>query len=579
MENSNNLSKLDKERIIERNIETCKQIANDYVNNWKQIVDGEVIDGCAYLRLSTDNQVAVEKGSLEQQVHIAIDEAESRSKKEGLNYRITDFYIEPGLTGRNDRRPSFIQMKRNIKKGKHKFVVVKEIARLFRDAGLWKEFFRLCIDTECEIMIRGFPFNPNDPTQILQLDILAAFAEYESNLISKRTRESNYSALVNSGKLNSTKNVLGLDQKVINGEKKVGYYVPNEKELKVVEWIMETFLKYSSYQRVLEECEKFEIKNKTGKPFKLNSLKTLLTNQKYIGIWEANKKNKEKNQDRLMPYERYQKIDLPHGEILSRDLWDKVQARVELIKGNNGKNSGVKRVYPLQGVLKYKDGSNFQGVSGKSSKLKKHCYYKHKATGLLIADELEQEAMKVVSMILSNSKEIQDSIANRGFDVKSTIDKIGDQKSKVQSKIDQLFKSKERLHRRLDFLLDGDSLDDANNFREEFKIESSRINSEMDSLNSKLMELTRLEEDVELDSFDWKKVGSSAQKIQELLLKHDPVALKSAYKQLFKAIIVNDLNNLGKRELKFILNDGDDFSFVSPEGALTDNICNKEKMG
>lgn len=381
-----NLSRYDKDRIIERNVDACKEIAFKYISSWKQIVDGEVVEGCAYLRLSTDAQVAVEKGSLEQQVYIAIDEAESRSKKEGINYKITEFYIEPGLTGRNDRRPEFIRMKRNIKKGKHNFVVVKEIARLFRDAGLWKGFFKLCIDSDCEIMIRGFPFNPNDPTQILQLDILAAFAEYESNLISKRTRESNYSAMVNSGKFNSTHKVLGLDQRVVNGEEKVGFYVANEEELKIVCWIMETFLKYSSYQKVLEECEKFGIINKTGKPFKLNSLKTLLMNKKYVGIWEVNKKNQDKNQDRLMPYERYQEIELPHGEIIDRELWEKVQERVEQIrgKGKSGKNTRVNRVYPLQGILKYIDGKNFHGTSGTpghKDSTRKIFYYHHKMTG------------------------------------------------------------------------------------------------------------------------------------------------------------------------------------------------------
>jgi site-specific DNA recombinase len=364
VENLNKLNKVEKDRIVERNVDTCKDIASNYIRTWKTIVNGEIVEGCAYLRLSTDAQVSVEKGSLEQQVYIAIDEAESRSKKEGVNYKITEFYIEPGLTGRNDRRPEFTRMKRCIKKGRHKFVVVKEIARLFRDAGLWKAFFKHCIDSDCEMMIRGFPFNPNDPTQILQLDILAAFAEYESNLISKRTRESNYSAMVSSGKFNSTHKVLGLDQRIVNGEEKVGFYVANIEELKIVVWIMETFLKYSSYQKVLEECSRFEIINKTGKPFKLNSLKTLLTNKKYVGVWVINSINKEKNQDRLMPYDRYQEIELPHGELLDRELWDKVQERVESIRGRNGKNTRINRVYPLQGILKVYDGSNFHGTSG-----------------------------------------------------------------------------------------------------------------------------------------------------------------------------------------------------------------------
>ncbi len=62
-------------------------------------------EGAVYLRLSDDTQVAVERGSLEQQIHIAISEAVYRSEQERMNYRITEFYIEPGITGTHGNRP------------------------------------------------------------------------------------------------------------------------------------------------------------------------------------------------------------------------------------------------------------------------------------------------------------------------------------------------------------------------------------------------------------------------------------------------------------------------------------------
>ena len=66
---------------------------------------------------------------------------------------------------------------------------------------------------------------------------------------------------------------------VINDDPKVGFYVTNEKEMKTVSWIMETFLKYGSHQKTLEELRALGIKNKNGRDFKKNSLLTLLTNQ------------------------------------------------------------------------------------------------------------------------------------------------------------------------------------------------------------------------------------------------------------------------------------------------------------
>ena len=67
----------------------------------------QTIEGAVYLRLSDDTQVAVERGSLEQQIHIAISEAQYRSEQEKVNYRITEFYIEPGITGTHGNRPEF----------------------------------------------------------------------------------------------------------------------------------------------------------------------------------------------------------------------------------------------------------------------------------------------------------------------------------------------------------------------------------------------------------------------------------------------------------------------------------------
>ena len=58
------------------------------------------------MRLSDDTQVAVERGSLEQQIHIAISEAQHRSEQERMNYKITEFYIEPGITGTHGTPPT-----------------------------------------------------------------------------------------------------------------------------------------------------------------------------------------------------------------------------------------------------------------------------------------------------------------------------------------------------------------------------------------------------------------------------------------------------------------------------------------
>ena len=124
----------------------------------------------------------------------------------------------------------------------------KEISRLVRDLEIWKRFFRLCQEYDCEVCIRGLPFNPNDPASILQLDQLASFAEFESRTTSKRVKESNHSALITSGKFNGTYPLLGFDIVKNEDDKCTGIYKPNHEELKQVEWIMEAFLRVDKYK-------------------------------------------------------------------------------------------------------------------------------------------------------------------------------------------------------------------------------------------------------------------------------------------------------------------------------------------
>jgi hypothetical protein len=135
------LTKEDRKRAVNAAVARCHEVANEIIRNWKPLNSAwAIIDGCVYIRLSTDEQVIVERGSLEQQIFIAVSEAIDRSKHDQINYRISRFYIEPGITARNDRRPIFQEMKHKIANRMHGFIVIKEISRLSRELGIWKEW-------------------------------------------------------------------------------------------------------------------------------------------------------------------------------------------------------------------------------------------------------------------------------------------------------------------------------------------------------------------------------------------------------------------------------------------------------
>ena len=89
------LSHKEIKRLVLKVVAACKAIADDHVKNWLPTnKKWPTIEGAVYLRLSDDTQVAVERGSLEQQIHIAIAEAGYRSEQERINYRITEISLK-----------------------------------------------------------------------------------------------------------------------------------------------------------------------------------------------------------------------------------------------------------------------------------------------------------------------------------------------------------------------------------------------------------------------------------------------------------------------------------------------------
>lgn len=404
------------------------------------------------------------------------------------------------------------------------------------------------------------PIDPNDPAQILQLDILAVFAEYEAQLTSKRIRESVFSAMVNSGKFNSTHKVLGFDPLVINGERKVGFYQVNEDELKIVKWIMETFVRYGSHQRTIELCNEKGIKNWNGLVFHRHALIKLLTNPKYIGKWYLNEENKDVDQESLKEHQRFYEIDLPHGAVISMDLWNKVQRTVKEVAGNLGKNTRVSRVYPLSGgLLKFHDGTVFRGCSGTGKTKKSHYYFNQDNHLRIKAEIFEQDAIKVVSNLIGNTPALQQAIRDAG-------DETQDNVQFLQQRVRDLKKSLERvehqknLHlKKMDVLITGDSSEEEIRlFKNEFKSLIQKSTDEKAQLERQIASTERELKTLSQTAFSWSDISNHAQRVQEVMLDKDPVALKRAYYSLFKEIVVGPEDNLGNRTLTYIIKNSDE---------------------
>ena len=115
-------------------VEECERLAEKSLKNYKPVNPSwETYEGAAYIRVSDDKQVAVEHGSLHQQINIANVSATRLSHKHQCNFKIVQYYIEPGLSGKNEDREKLIKLFIETKKKAYKFIIIKEISRLIRD--------------------------------------------------------------------------------------------------------------------------------------------------------------------------------------------------------------------------------------------------------------------------------------------------------------------------------------------------------------------------------------------------------------------------------------------------------------
>lgn len=124
-----------------------------------------------YARCSTDKQdLTAQKDAL-----LALDVAPDR------------IYTDHGLTGTNRARPGLDQALAAVRAGDT--LVVPKLDRLARSVPDARAIADSLIDRGVKLALGGSVYDPADPMGKMFFNILATFAEFESDLIRMRTRE------------------------------------------------------------------------------------------------------------------------------------------------------------------------------------------------------------------------------------------------------------------------------------------------------------------------------------------------------------------------------------------------------
>jgi site-specific DNA recombinase len=187
----------------------------------------------------------------------------------------------------------------------------------------------------------------NSPESIIMESMLEGMSEYYSkNLareVMKGMKETAYQCKHNGGYA-----PLGYD--VDPTTKK---YVINENEAKIVRLIFELYNKGYGYKKILAELQEKGYKTKFGNDFSQSSIRGILTNEKYTGVYIFNQKkekadNNKRNAKRKSE-EEIIRIEDGMPAIIGKATFNKAMYNLEKHTNNGGKNSAVEK-YLLSGL-------------------------------------------------------------------------------------------------------------------------------------------------------------------------------------------------------------------------------------
>ncbi len=238
---------------------------------------------------------------------------------------IIDTYVDEAKSATSDKRPSFQRMIEDSKKHIFDVVLVHKLDRFSRnryDSAMYKRTLKIN-----GVRVFSVLENLDDtPESIMLESLLEGMSEYYSKNLARE--------VMKGLKENA------LQCKHTGGYPPLGYYVDENKRLSVddreaeaVKLIFNRFATGYSYDEIISELNAKKYYTKYGNAFKRNSLYSILTNEKYSGVYVYNKSSSKdifgKRNTHLYKDDEFI-IRVPNGcpQIVDTDTFNKVQERI-----------------------------------------------------------------------------------------------------------------------------------------------------------------------------------------------------------------------------------------------------------
>lgn len=306
-----------------------------------------------YCRVSTIMQGEAEYSSLNAQ------EDQLRGHCKGKGWEVVKVYKDI-KSGKDLERDEIQQLLKDAEEKLFDIVVATKIDRFSRSIVDFYEFSEKLNSLDVALASATQPIDTSSSAGLLMLDIFLAFAQFERNIISERTKEG-MNARAQKGFYTGGHLILGYD----NVE---GKLIVNETEKELVSRIFNYYIAEPSTRTVSQRLnrEGFQTKtqvtkkgfNKGGKAFTKEAVLRTLRNKTYLGLlpWK----------DKVYPG--------IHEAIIDETLFNEVQTKLGESKINTQVTRKLKTHLTLLGITKC--GICGSSLTSSSSKSGKHYYYK-----------------------------------------------------------------------------------------------------------------------------------------------------------------------------------------------------------
>lgn len=274
-------------------------------------------------------------GQREESIEGQLRECHDYAKKHGLS--VVGEYIDKALTGRSDKRPDFQRMLRDCEKGIFKAVICWKMDRFARnryDSAMYK--YRLKKNG-----VRIFYAKesiPDGPEGIILESVMEGYAEYYSENLSQNVKRGNYDSALELKTLGQT--VLGL-KKGANDRFEI-----DPATAPIVRRIFEEYAAGEPAKDIYHRLNDDGYKTSRGGKFNANSIRRIVQNEKYIGVY------------------KFKDIRVEDGipAIVDRELFNKCQTMLE----RHHKAPAAKRDVPFLLTTKLYCGHCGEAMTGDS---------------------------------------------------------------------------------------------------------------------------------------------------------------------------------------------------------------------